>query len=270
MNRQTKAKYDLALRHRINAGRVAVREQTGFFSRQFGQVASEWKADDTRVTFADFAISEKLFAELRRNFPRDDYCSEEASPADEVLALDADFAWIVDPIDGTNNYALGVPICAISLALLYRGSPVYGFIYDHSTTSLYEGGPGQPLMREQKKISRDATAAEAQTMIGAHFPMELPLQLRFGPLFAKYRVRCFGSAALTATYVATGYLTGAIDYRVKVWDIAAAYALCAASGLNWCFVGEPPFPAKSFHPQQKSCPYYVGTDCLIREIEASA
>lgn len=266
MTRHVKARFNLALRHRINAGRVAVRDQIAFFSRQFGQVASEWKADDTRVTFADFAISEKLFAELRRDFPEDDFCSEEASPMDEEMALAAEFAWIVDPIDGTNNYALGFPICAISLALLHKGTPVYGFIYDHSTTILYEGGPEHPLLCNQKKIKRDATAAEAQTMIGAHFPMELNLQKKLAPLMAKYRIRSFGSAALSATYVATGYLTGAIDYRVKVWDIAAAYALCASVGLEWKFVEMNPFPAKTFHPQQGQCPYYVGTPALIEEI----
>lgn len=269
MSRQAQSRLKLALRHRINAGRVAVRDQIAFFGRQFGQVASEWKADDTRVTFADFAISEKLFAELRRDFPQDDYCSEEASPLDEELELEADFAWIVDPVDGTNNYALGFPVCAISLALLHHGLPVYGFIYDHSTASLYEGGPGRGLLRNQKKLNRDTTAAEAQTMIGAHFPMQLELQRKLAPLLAKYRVRSLGSAALSATYVATGYLTGAVDYRVKVWDVAAAYALCAAVGLKWIFVAGSPFPVKTFHPQQGSCPYYVGTDALIEEIETA-
>ena len=269
MSRQAQARFNLALRHRINAGRVAVRDQIAFFGRQFGQVASEWKADDTRVTFADFAISEKLFAELRRDFPQDDYCSEEASPLDEEMALEAEFAWIVDPVDGTNNYALGFPVCAISLALLHQGTPVYGFIYDHSTASLYEGGPGRGLLCNQKKLNRDATAAEAQTMIGAHFPMQLELQRKLAPLLAKYRVRSLGSAALSATYVATGYLTGAVDYRVKVWDIAAAYALCMAVGLKWTFVEDSPFPVKTFHPQQGACPYYVGTSPLIEEMETA-
>jgi len=267
MSRQAQARFATNLRHRINAGRVAVRAQIPFFSRQFGQVESEWKADDTRVTFADFAISEKLFSDLRRDFPGDDFCSEESSPMDEEMVLAGDFAWVVDPIDGTNNYALGFPVCAISLALLYEGVPVYGFVYDHSTNSLYEGGPGQGLQRNQKKLSRDATAAEAQTMIGAHFPMEIERQSKLADLFAKYRVRCFGSAALSATYVATGYLTGAIDYRVRIWDIAAAHALCAAAGLHWQFIDDSPFPAKRFHPQQAACPYYVGTKTLLEEFQ---
>ena len=67
MNRQAKSQIDHKVRHRINAGRVAIQNQIAFFTRQFGEVISEWKEDDTRVTFADFAISEKVFAELRKD-----------------------------------------------------------------------------------------------------------------------------------------------------------------------------------------------------------
>jgi myo-inositol-1(or 4)-monophosphatase len=269
MNRQAKAQLDVQMRHRINAGRVAVRNQVAFFGRQFGDVSSEWKEDDTRVTFADFAISEKIFAELRQNFPQDDYCSEEASPLDETLALEARFAWVVDPIDGTNNYALGCSFCAISLALLLDGVPVYGFIYDHSTGDLLEGGAGYGLFRNQKKINRDATIADAQTMLGLHFPIS-PKQLeKMAPLLSKYRVRCIGSGALMAAYLATGYLTGVIDHRVKVWDIAAAYALCQAAGLEWRFTGDSPFPLRSFHPQMDFSPYYAGAEFFITEMAQS-
>ncbi|MEN8663185.1 MAG: inositol monophosphatase family protein [Lentimonas sp.] len=266
LNRQAQAQLDVQLRHRINAGRVAVRNQIAFFERQFGQVASEWKEDDTRVTFADFAISEKIFAELRRDFPEDDYCSEEASPMDEVLQLDAPFAWVVDPIDGTNNFALGFSVCAISLALLQDGVPVYGFIYDHSTQSLLEGGPGRGLLRDQKKVNRNDTAAEAQTMIGLHFPIDAARLQQLSPLLEKYRVRCLGSGALTAAYVATGYLTGVFDDRVKVWDIAAAFALCSAIKIEFYFLAENPFPMKTFHPRMEFSPYYAGTQNYMSEV----
>ena len=266
MNRQAKAHLDAQIRHRINAGRVAVRNQMDFFGRQFGEVSSEWKEDDTRVTFADFAISEKIFAELRQNFPQDDYCSEEASPLDEALALEACFAWVVDPIDGTNNYALGCSLCAISLALLFDGVPVYGFIYDHSTKDLLEGGVGYGLFRNQKKIYRDATVADAQTMVGLHFPMSSKQLEKLAPLMSKYRVRCIGSGALMAAYAATGYLTGVIDHRVKVWDIAAAYALCESVGLKWVFTEISPFPLKQFHPRMDFLPYLAGTDSFFEEM----
>ena len=268
LNRQAQAQFDLQLRHRINAGRVAVKAQTAFFGRQFGQVASEWKADDTRVTFADFAISENVFAALRRDFPEDDYCSEEANPLDEVLTLGAGFAWVIDPIDGTNNYALGFPVCAISLALLHDGMPVYGFIYDYSTDALLEGGAGFGLQRNQKTVNRDRMAADAQTMLGLHFPIDLELLDKLKPLLAKYRVRCLGSGALSAAYVATGYLTGVVDFRVKVWDIAAAYALCAGAGVAFRFLEASPFPLRAFHPQMDFCPYLAGTEAVCEELQA--
>jgi myo-inositol-1(or 4)-monophosphatase len=268
LNRQAQAQFDLQLRHRINAGRVAVKAQTAFFGRQFGQVASEWKEDDTRVTFADFAISENVFAALRRDFAEDDYCSEEANPLDEVLTLGAGFAWVIDPIDGTNNYALGFPVCAISLALLHDGMPVYGFIYDYSTDALLEGGAGFGLQRNQKTVNRDRMAADAQTMLGLHFPIDLELLDKLKPLLAKYRVRCLGSGALSAAYVATGYLTGVVDFRVKVWDIAAAYALCAGAGVAFKFLEASPFPLRAFHPQMDFCPYLAGTEAVCEELQA--
>jgi len=267
LNRQAQAQFDLQLRHRINAGRVAVKAQTAFFGRQFGQVASEWKEDDTRVTFADFAISENVFAALRRDFAEDDYCSEEANPLDEVLTLGAGFAWVIDPIDGTNNYALGFPVCAISLALLHDGMTVYGFIYDYSTDALLEGGAGFGLQRNQKTVNRDRMAADAQTMLGLHFPIDLELLDKLKPLLAKYRVRCLGSGALSAAYVATGYLTGVVDFRVKVWDIAAAYALCAGAGVAFKFLEASPFPLRAFHPQMDFCPYLAGTEAVCEELQ---
>lgn len=265
-NRQAKAQLDHQIRHRINAGRVALRNQIPFFERQFGEVSSKWKEDDTRVTFADFAISEKLFAELRRDFAQDDFCSEESNPQDETLQLEARFAWVVDPIDGTNNYALGCPFCAISLALLFDGEPIYGFIYDHSIRALYEGGHGWGLLRNGKRVDRDAKAADAQTMIGLHFPMSEEQLAPLLPLISKYRVRCLGSGALMATYVATGYLTAVVDYKVKVWDIAAAHALCAAVGLRWRFMGDSPFPLRAFHPGMDFSPYIAGSEAFIEEL----
>jgi myo-inositol-1(or 4)-monophosphatase len=267
-NRQAKARYELELRQRINAGRDAIKSQVGFFSRQFGQVPSEWKADDTRVTFADFAISEQIAIRLRRDFPHDDCCSEEASPMDEDQILESPFAWVLDPIDGTNNYALGFPVCAISLALLYEGQPVYGFLYEHATESILEGGPGHGILRNRQRLDCDALAADAQTMLGLHFPMPADTLRALEPLLTRYRVRCLGSGALTLAQVATGYLSGAVDFRVKVWDLAAAYALCEANGLSVVFINKNPFPLRRFNPKMDFCPYYAGCDSLLNELKS--
>jgi len=131
----------------------------------------------------------------------------ESSPLDEELVLDADFGWMVDPVDGTNNYALGFPICAISLAAASSRNPsLTAFSYDHSTGFLYEGGPGYGLLCGQKKLNRDAKASEVQTMIGLHFPMPGNFQSKLAPLLEKYRVRCLGQRSADSGLCCDGLL----------------------------------------------------------------
>lgn len=268
-------KDDAALRHRINAGKAAVEEQIDFFKKQFGQVKSEWKEDDTRVTFADFAISEKIFAGLRRHFPEDDYCSEESNPQDEEQVLEEEYCWVLDPIDGTNNYALGMPIAAISLALLHKGHPVYGILYDSNRDLVIHGGPGYGVFENRNRL-RPKFRAEADEhhelirdfTIGLHFPVSQERIRRLEPLLARYRIRSLGSGALNLVYAAIGYYDGAMDFKVRVWDIAAAYALCLALERDFFFIDEAVFPLKRFHPKLPTCPYYAGSRLFCEKVQA--
>ena len=253
---------DKQLKHRINAGQVAVMNQVEFFHRQFGDVKSDWKEDDTRVTFADFAISEKIFADLRKSFPKDDFCSEESNPLDEVQELQARYAWVLDPIDGTNNYALGIPICAISLALLKNGVPVYGFIYDMCRKTLIKGGPGLGLYDGRAAARVKSEPMNSQSLVGLHFPLDPSSYERLRPLLTGHRIRSLGSGALILAFAAVGRLDGAIDYKVKVWDLAAAYALLKAGGGEFHFMGESAFPLKNFHPRLSPVPFYAGSSAF--------
>ena len=79
LSRQEKAQFDLKYRHRINAARVAVKAQIAFFERHFGAVRSDWKADKTRVTFADLALSSQLTEALAADFENDLILSEESA-----------------------------------------------------------------------------------------------------------------------------------------------------------------------------------------------
>lgn len=251
---------DTALRHRVNAARVAVLNQVGFFREQFGQASSEWKSDDSRVTFVDFAVSEHVFAELRRYFPTDDYCSEESNPADEILSLESKYAWIIDPIDGTNNYAIGLPFCAISLALLKNGEPVYGLVYDYAGDRLMEGGPGFGLQIGKRRFeSKPRPFSPREGVVGMHFPMRAEQLRQMQPILEVYRARCLGSGTLNLAYTALGQLDGCIDFKVKVWDIAAAVALLRAAGGELHFLETNPFPLRSFHVDAPLLPYFAGT-----------
>jgi len=245
-----------------------VRNQVDFFNQLMGQVSSDWKADDTRVTFADFAISEKLFAELRRSFPRDAFLSEESVPMDEVVVLDSKYAWILDPIDGTNNYALGMPSCAISLALLKDGNPLYGLVYDGGTGELIEGGPGQGLLVNGKKITPlPGKFDQRDGLVALHFPLPEGRSARLGQLMETYRVRSLGSAALHLSYVALGRIDGSLDERVRPWDIAAAACLVAAAGMEIRYLGPAPFPLRRVDMQGSFIRYIAGTPAFLEGME---
>lgn len=255
---------DKAIKHRVNAARVALRNQIGFFNQQRGRVVSEWKADETRVTFADFAISEKIFAELRPLFRDDQFLSEESGLMDEVVPLESRYVWVLDPIDGTNNYALGISSCAISLALLKKGLPVYGLIYDGSNDEMIEGGPGKPLLVNGRKFQPEEGALDEKTsIIALHFPLPEGRGSQLTPLLENYRIRSLGSAALHLAYVAMGRLDGSIDEKVKIWDVAAACALMEATGKQIQFLGCEPFPAKTFALAGPALRYVAGDEKFI-------
>ncbi len=257
---------DPGLKHRINAGRVAVSGQVDFFRKLFGQVESEWKEDDTRVTFADFAISENIITELRRMFPKDEFCSEESNAQDEVLKLESRFGWILDPIDGTNNYALGIPFCGISLALLHDGVPVYGFVYDMARDVLIQGGTINGIYDGRRAALVKSDPVDPQSLVGLHYPLSDEEARRLRPLMAQCKVRSLGCCSLNLAYCAVGLLDGCVDFRVKIWDIAAAYVLLLAAGGEMHFLNGTPFPLEAFHVDMAPVPYYAGSKAFCAHL----
>ena len=267
LSRQAKANLDQKIRHRINAGRSAIKNEIVFFGRHFSQVGSDWKLDQSRVTFADIAISENIIAHLQNDFSQDDFWSEETNDNESVLNLSGEFAWVLDPIDGTNNFALGFPLCAISLALLHKGIPIYGFVYDFSVGALCEGGAGFGLKINEKLHVPLENTMVREYMIGIQFPMKKNLLDQIIPLLEKYKVRSIGSSTLIGTLVSKGYLWGALDTRCKVWDFAASYALNNATQRKTYFLEKNPFPLNEFHLDLPKFPYFCGEADFCKEVK---
>lgn len=258
------------LTHRVNAGLVAVRNQVKFFCDNFGRVNSKCKSDDSIVTFVDFAITERIFKELREQFASDQYFSEEGDVSEEPTAVAGKFAWLLDPVDGTENYALGMPFCAISLALLYKGKPVYGWIYDHSRQSILHGGGSYGCFQDGKKISlpKGEEPLSGRSLIALHFSRSPYLVgCDVSELVQAHRSRYLGSGALSLLYTGLGYFEGSFDVKVKPWDIAAALPILELAGRKIHFFGEACFPLAHFHPEMEACPYFAGTDSFCRWIE---
>lgn len=251
---------------RIEAAKRAVLAQTALMHREFGRASSNWKSDGTRVTPVDIAISEGIMRELGSQFSDDDYFSEELTQADAPIPLTKRFAWVLDPIDGTNNYAMGIAHCAISLALLENGHPVYGVIYDLARRSLIHGGPGFGVRDGDRPVGVKTEPLQAQSMIGFHSPYDKRYAPHAQTLVENIKIRGLGSSTLHLAYVAVGILDGTVDHNVKIWDIAAAVPLCIAGGGEVQFLNGEQFPLRQFDLKMGRIFYVAGNTTVCARL----
>ncbi|MGA2444713.1 MAG: inositol monophosphatase [Opitutaceae bacterium] len=246
------------IKQRIAAAKRAVQTQTARLHRGFRYAKSAWKTDGTRVTVADLEISEAILRELKKQFPGDQAFSEELLNAEQPIAATARFCWVLDPIDGTNNYAAGIPFCAISLALLEHGQPVYGVVYDMARKTLIHGGPGLGAFDGRKPARVRPEAPHANSLIGFHSPYDSTLVPQAGPVIQQFKIRGLGSSTLHLAYVGIGLLDGVLDYNVRVWDIAAAYPIALAGGAEVHYLRNKPFPLRQFDLAMPRIHYVAG------------
>jgi myo-inositol-1(or 4)-monophosphatase len=254
-----------AIEQRIAAARQAVMDETELLHRELGRAKSEFKYDGTRVTAVDLAISAHIEGAILTRFPEDEFFSEETA-GPEVKVLQARFAWVVDPIDGTNNYAAGIALCAISLALLENGMPVYGVVYDLSRRLLIHGGPGYGVWDGPRRVRARNVAPDRLSLIGFHSPMDKAHAAEGKRLIESFKIRGLGSSTLHLTYVAIGILDGVVDHNNRVWDIAAACAFCPEAGVEIHYLTEQPFPLREFSAQAPRIQYAAGNPGVVRRL----
>lgn len=243
---------------RIAAGKAVVLARTELLHAEFGRAQSNWKHDGTRVTPVDIAISEAIVRELTAQFSEDQIFSEELAVTDKPVQVTARFAWVLDPIDGTNNYAQGIPNCAISLGLLENGRPVYGFVYDMGRRVLIRGGPGFGLFDGDSAARVKESKFDKESLVGFHSPFDRKFAHHAQRIVENFKIRGLGTSTLHLAYVAVGILDGTIDHNVKIWDIAAAVALCLAGGGEVHFLNGEQFPMRQFDLKMARIQYVAG------------
>jgi myo-inositol-1(or 4)-monophosphatase len=219
-----------------------IARQAGALLRDFYAkgVATEYKGDVDLVTEADRA-SEKLIVEkLKAAFPSHGVYGEEGTRN----ALESEYRWYVDPLDGTTNFAHGFPAFCVILGLERRakglaadadGEIVAGVIYDPLRDEMFsaERGRGAWLNGRQIHISKTATLQESLTATGfpsqkrhsspnIHFYQQITLR--------SHGVRRAGSAGLDLAYVACGRLDGFWEFNLNPWDTSAGYLLVEEAG----------------------------------------
>jgi myo-inositol-1(or 4)-monophosphatase len=195
------------------------------------------------VTEVDVAIEREFRAMIGERFPDHTVLAEEMGGSSTPPAGPC---WVFDPIDGTTNFAHGLPIFCASLALEIDGAAVIAAVYDPTRRELFtaERGGGAYLNGAPIQVSRAATLLEAVLVTG--FPYDVHSRVQeivglFGEFVGRARaVRRLGSAAIDLCYVAAGRMDGFWERDLKPWDIAGgALMVSEAGGQLTNFTGDP-------------------------------
>jgi myo-inositol-1(or 4)-monophosphatase len=211
---------------------------------RFGQPQqTEMKNATEIVTQVDRDAEQIIVRAIQEAFPEHDFWGEEG----HVPRRDAEHVWVIDPLDGTRNYTLGIPVFCVSIALAVRGRAVLGVIYDplRDETFSAEQGGGTYLNHVRVRPSQRQHLDEAVVCVGmvpAQSPdnPELALPMLIGLRHAIAAMRNLGSAALGLAYVACGRIDVSYQDHLNAWDmLAGAVLVTEAGGTATDFQGEP-------------------------------
>jgi myo-inositol-1(or 4)-monophosphatase len=211
------------------------------------------------VTEVDHA-SEKLIMDIiREDFPDHFILSEEVGE----IRMDSAYKWIIDPIDGTVNYANGIPICCVSIGVEHDGEMVLGAIYNPFLEEFFFAEKGKGSTLNSKPIHVSNKEAVIRSCLVTGFPYTYldepngPLEV-FSRLIRKgIPVRRLGSAAVDLAWVAAGRFDGFYEHKLNAWDSAAGFLLVEEAGGK---VSD--FKGDKYSPYQ---PHIVASNGLIHE-----
>jgi myo-inositol-1(or 4)-monophosphatase len=218
--------YDVAVCAAHEAGKVLAR----YFHEGF-EVRNKGVAD--LVTDADVAAERRIAEIIRTAFPDHAILGEEENSGD----LSAEHLWVIDPLDGTTNFAHHIPHFAVSIAYLYHGVAQCGVVWNPIREDLYIARRGHGSTHNGKAIHVGSQTQMSESLIGIGFyydrgaMMEATLAA-IGACFRRqiHGVRRFGTASLDLAHVATGLYGAYFEYQLSPWDYAAGQLLVEEAG----------------------------------------
>jgi len=202
--------------------------------QEFGDVAAVAKADGSLVTRCDQWADGELRGAIAKTFSDHGVLTEET----EHVFPDTDWCWVIDPIDGTTNFTRGIPLWGISLGLLYRGTPVFGYValppiqqvfhgYWTGTSGLempsgafLNGAPIQVRGDDPSPTQFFSLCSRSTAVLQSSEPFPC-------------KVRSMGAATYNLLMVAAGVGLGGVEATPKIWDIAASWVIVRAAGGVW-------------------------------------
>ncbi len=220
-------------------------------AEQYGKVDRLLKRHNEAVTEADRASQRLIVAGLRRKFPGDGIVGEENETGDAItfdVPKPSGRNWVIDPIDGTNNFIAGLGVFGVCIGLLDAGKPVVGVVYDVTRDQLFAAASGQGawLGSQRLSVNKSPLGDSAMLMLTSNLlgpDKKAPVYAMRWLNQSNWKIRMLGSAAMEAMQVAMGVAHGAVTLNGKLWDIAGPAAIVIeAGGIVTDPRGQPIFP----------------------------
>lgn len=212
-----------------------VKQVAGFIkseSKKFDLNAVEYKGSNDLVSYVDKTAEQKLVAGLGQLIAGCGFITEENS----VKQTDAEYRWIIDPLDGTTNFVHGVPCYCISVALMYNEKIVVGIIHEINLDECFYAWLAGGAWLNGKQIYCSQTDSLKKSLLATGFPysnyerMKPYMQVFDYCMYNTHGLRRLGSAAADLAYVACGRFEGFYEYGLNAWDVAAGAFLVQEAG----------------------------------------
>jgi myo-inositol-1(or 4)-monophosphatase len=241
----------------LKATEAGAAELKRFFNGSF--VISNKEGINNLVTEADHAAEKAIMQVIQTEFPDHFILSEESG---EIIQ-DSTYKWIIDPIDGTVNFANGIPICCVSIGLEKEGEMMMGAVYNPIMNEFYfaEKGVGATLNNQKIEVSNKREVIKSCLVTG--FPYTYldapngPIQVFEKLIRRGVPVRRLGSAAIDLCWVAAGRFDGFYEHNLQAWDSAAGFLMVEEAGGK-----VTDFNGKAYSPYQ---PHLIATNGKIHD-----
>jgi myo-inositol-1(or 4)-monophosphatase len=204
---------------------------------RFTKVKRGIKADGTFLTEADLAVQNRIARELNTYWPDILFLGEEMEAEQQHALLQNDKSvWVLDPLDGTSNYASGIPFYAVSLALIEQGQLSLGIVYDPERDECFYARKGEAAWMNEEKMETIDTGLSLKQSTGLiDFKRLAPdLATRLATEIPYASQRSFGSVALDWCWIAMGRSHVYLHGKQNLWDYAAGHLILAEAGGESC------------------------------------
>lgn len=203
--------------------------------QMLGEVDVREKGLHDLQTDADLAAEQAVCATIREHFPDHQIVCEETNP--DTAGPQSEYRWIVDPLDGTTNFAHGVPFFSVSVALQKNGETIVGTILNPMLNECYTAALGAGAQLNGRAIHASSVTDISNALVAFGLPPAVNLELPDLKIFLAVAPLCqaarrTGSAALNLCYVAAGRYDMYWTYSTKIWDIAAGMLIAQEAGAT--------------------------------------